>query len=75
MKVIVGSMAKLVAKFWWIECFVPGGTLIILVMLFAGMWAPALSSRLSALIPIRLIRQRSAPSNEHSTGGEFCWTR
>jgi hypothetical protein len=52
MKVIVGSMAKMVAKFWWIECFIPGGTLIILVMLFAGMWAPALSSRLSALIPI-----------------------
>jgi hypothetical protein len=75
MKVIVASMAKLVAKFWWIECFVPGGTLIILVILFARMWAPALSRTLAALIPIGLIRLRPAHSNEHSTGGEFCWTR
>ncbi len=75
MKAIIGGMVNLVAKFWWIECFVPGGTLIILVMLLAGMWAPALSRRLSALIPIGLMRQRCVLGNEHPTGGEFCWTR
>jgi len=49
MKAAIAGVAKRAGKLLWIEMFVPGGTLIVLAILLAGILTPAFPRKLAAL--------------------------
>ncbi len=57
----LAGYAKLAAKALMIEVLVPGGTLMLLMLLLAGRSSPALMRRLHALVPF----QRKDPRPAH----------
>jgi len=50
MKATIARVAKQAGKLLWIEMFVPGGTLIVLAILFAGILTPGIPRKLVGLV-------------------------
>ena len=67
-------MAMQAAKLLWIELFIPGGTLVVLVILLTGSATPLIPRKLASLIPVRITGGGTVRGENASPEDGFCRT-
>jgi len=68
-------MAMQAAKLFWIELFIPGGTLVVLAILLTGSASPLIPRKLASLIPFGIAGGRTVRGKKASPENGFCRTR
>ena len=67
-------MAMQAAKLFWIELFIPGGTLVVLAILLTGSASPLIPRKLASLIPFGIAGGRTVRGENVSSEGALCRT-